>query len=214
MTLFGPHGARVPVADARTVSAGGLIDVVRSSAETRDVRNTIIQSFPGWGHVTARAPELRILVCGTGDRGDDGAPLAAIARVLPDLPDTLRSRIEVRRCPQLEVTDIIDVRAGEACLVVDTVVGIDPGAIIRLSLDDLARRGGGVAPRSSHALAVDDALLITEAVRGLMPEGLFVGIGGRWFGYGERFSRVVKAQLPAFADAIRSAIEDLLQPDR
>ncbi|MES2210289.1 MAG: hydrogenase maturation protease [Chloroflexota bacterium] len=164
--------------------------------------------------MTARAPELRILVCGTGDRGDDGASLAAIARLLPDLPDALRSRIEVRRCPQLEVTDIIDVAADERCLVVDTVVGIAPGSIVTLSLDDLARRAGGVAPRSSHALSVDDTLLIAEAVRGSMPDGLFVGIGGKWFGYGERFSRVVKAELPALADAIERAIKDLLQSDR
>lgn len=164
--------------------------------------------------MTARAPDLRILVCGTGDRGDDGAALAAMARVLPGLPDHLRSRIEIRRCPRLEATDIIDVGAGEACLVVDTVVGVEPGVIVTLSLDDLARCPGGIAPRSSHALSVDDTLLIAEAVRGGMPEGRFVGIGGRWFGYGERFSRVVKAELPALGGAIRCAIEDLLRDDR
>ena len=164
--------------------------------------------------MTAHLPELRILVCGTADRGDDGAALAAISHVLPDLPDRFRSRIEVRRCPQLDVTDIIDVRSGEGCLVVDTVVGIEPGTIVTMSLDHLARRATGVASRSSHALSVDDALLIAEAVRGSMPTGSFVGIGGKWFGYGERFSRVVKAGLPALAGAIRVAIEELLPVDR
>lgn len=163
--------------------------------------------------MTARRPELRVLVCGTGDRGDDGAALSAITRVLPELPDHLRSRIEIRRCPQLEVTDFIDVRAGEACLVVDTVVGIEPGAIITVSLSDLARGADGVAPRSLHALSVDETLLIAEVVRGSMPDGVFVGIGGKWFGYGERFSRVVKAALPALADAIRRTIEDLLRDE-
>ncbi len=160
--------------------------------------------------MTALAPDLRILVCGMGDRCDDSAPLAAIVRVLPRLSERLRSRIEIRRCPQLEVTDLIDVRADEACLVVDTVVGIEPGSIITVPLSDLARGAEGVAPRSFHALSVDDTLLIAEVVRGSLPNGVFVGIGGKWFGYGERFSRVVGAALPALADAISGAIESLL----
>jgi hydrogenase maturation protease len=160
--------------------------------------------------MTARAPDLRILVCGTADRGDDGAALAAISHVLPELPELLRGRVEVRRCPQLDVTDLLDVGVGEAVVVVDTVVGVEPGQIITMSLDELARRPAGVAPRSSHALSVDDTLLIAEAVRGSLPAGTFVGIGGKWFGYGERFSRSVKGNLPAFATAIRASIEELL----
>ena len=160
--------------------------------------------------MTARAPDLRILVCGTADRGDDGAALAAISHVLPELPESIRGRVEVRRCQQLDVTDLLDIGVGEAVVVVDTVVGVEPGQIITMSLDELARRPAGVAPRSSHALSVDDALLIAEAVRGTMPVGTFVGIGGKWFGYGERFSRSVKGSLPAFAIAIRAAIEELL----
>lgn len=160
--------------------------------------------------MTAPKAELRILVCGASDRGDDGAALAAIARVLPDLPERLRSRIEVRRCPQLDVTDLTDVRPEERCLVVDTVMGIEPGSVVIMPLTELAGRSDGMAPRSSHALSVDDTLLIAEAVCGAMPSGAFVGIGGRWFGYGERFSKVVKGQLPIFAASIRAAIEDLL----
>jgi hydrogenase maturation protease len=160
--------------------------------------------------MTARAPDLRILVCGTADRGDDGAALAAISHVLPELPELLRGRVEVRRCPQLDVTDLLDVGVGEAVVVVDTVVGVEPGRIVTMSLDELARRPAGVAPRSSHALSVDDALLIAEAVRGSLPAGSFVGIGGKWFGYGARFSRSVKGNLPAFAAAIRAAIEECL----
>jgi hydrogenase maturation protease len=160
--------------------------------------------------MTARAPDLRILICGTADRGDDGAALAAISHVLPGLPDPIRGRIEIRRCPQLDVTDLLDIGPGEAVVVVDTVVGVEPGLVITMSLEELARRPAGIAPRSSHALSVDDALLIAEAVRGALPAGTFVGIGGRWFGYGERFSRSVKAGLPAFATAIRASIEELL----
>ena len=160
--------------------------------------------------MSIRTPELRVLVCGTADRGDDGAALAAISRVLPGLPDAVRSRLEIRRCRQLDANDVMDVGSGVACIVVDTVVGVEPGSTIRIRLDELARNRGNVTPRSSHALAVDDALLIAEACRGSLPAGYFVGIGGKWFGYGERFSRAVKAGLPDYAVAIRSSIEELL----
>lgn len=164
--------------------------------------------------MTARPPDLRILVCGTADRGDDGAALVAISRVLPALPEALLCRIEVKRCPQLDVTDLVAVGPGESCIVIDTVVGVEPGQIVSMSLEDLARRPAGVAPRSSHALSVDDALLIAEVVRGTLPAGTFIGIGGKWFGYGERYSRAVKAGLPAFASAIQHSIEDLLAVPR
>lgn len=153
---------------------------------------------------------LRILVCGTADRGDGGAALMAISHVLPDLPETVRARLEIRRCPQLDVTDVMDVGEGVACVVIDTVVGMEPGSVVTMALDDLARRPGGVAPRSSRVLSVDDALLIAEVCRGSLPVGTFVGIGGRWFGYAEHFSRAVKAGLPEFAVAIRCSIEELL----
>ena len=159
--------------------------------------------------MTARPAELRILVCGASDRGDDGAALAAISRMLPTLPEAVRSRIEVRRCSELQVSDLVSVTAGEACLVVDTVGGIEPGSLIQVTLADLANPTDGLTLRSARALSVEVTFLIAEAVCGAMPQGLFVGIGGRWFGYGERFSRVVKAELPAFGEAIRVAILDL-----
>ena len=160
--------------------------------------------------MTARAPDLRILVCGASDRGDDGAALTAISHALPALPESTLARLEVRRCRQLDVTDLIDIGPGETCVVVDTVVGVEPGHVVTMSLEELARRPAGVTPRSSHALPVDAALLIAEAVRGTLPAGTFVGIGGKWFGYGERFSRAVRAGLPQFTAAIQATIEDLL----
>src|SRR5512146_1169176 len=106
--------------------------------------------------MSARAPELRILVCGTADRGDDGAALVAISHALPELPEAVRARLEIRRCPQLDVTDVMDIGDGISCVVVDTVVGVAPGTVVTMALSELARRPAGVAPRSSHALAVDE----------------------------------------------------------
>ena len=161
--------------------------------------------------MTLPAPSVRVLVCGSADRGDDGAALNAVAHVLPRLDSVLRQRVEVRRCAQLDAADLIDVADGEACLILDTVVGIEPGAVIELSLDELTRVGA-VAPRSSHALPIDQVLGIAEAVRGGLPRGRLIGIGGKWFGYGALRSRALRDGMAAFEHAVVAAIEDLAQP--
>jgi hydrogenase maturation protease len=155
--------------------------------------------------MTVPAPTVRLLVCGSADRGDDGAALFAVAHVLPRLDAVVRQRLEVRRCEQLDATDLIDVADGEACIVLDTVVGIEPGSIVECSLEELARRSA-VGPRSSHALPIDQVLAIADAVRGGMPRGRFVGIGGKLFGYGQVRSRALRAGMSDFEEAIEHAI--------
>jgi len=161
--------------------------------------------------VTAPAPTLRLLVCGSADRGDDGAALRAVAHLLPRLDDGVRQQLEVRRCVQLDATDLIDVADGEACLVLDTVVGIEPGSVVELSLDALADRPT-VAPRSSHALPIDQTLGVARAVRGELPPGSFVGIGGKWFGFGDVRSRSLRDGMAAFEQAVEAAIRRYTAP--
>jgi hydrogenase maturation protease len=156
------------------------------------------------------APTVRLLVCGSADRGDDGAALFAVAHVLPRLEAAVRERLEVRRCEQLDATDLIDVAEGEACIVLDTVVGIEPGAIIECPLEELAGRSA-VAPRSSHALPIDQVLAIADAVRGGLPRGTFVGIGGKWFGYSQVRSRALRAGMTDFEEAMEHAIRRLTE---
>ena len=155
--------------------------------------------------MNAPAPRLRLLVCGSADRGDDGAALRAVAHLLPKLDEQVRRQLEVRRCVQLDATDLIEVSDGEACLVLDTVIGIQPGSIVELGLDDLADRPT-VAPRSSHALPIDQTLGIARAVRGVLPPGSFLGIGGKWFGFGDVRSRALRGGMAAYEQAIESAI--------
>ena len=157
------------------------------------------------------APSVRVLVCGSGDRGDDGAALNAVAHVLPRLEADLRQRVEIRRCPQLDAADLIDVADGEACLVLDTVIGVEPGSIVEISLDELLRMEAA-APRSSHAMPIVQVLGIAEAVRGQLPRGLLVGIGGKWFGFGQTRSRALRGGMDAFESAIESAIRELAEP--
>jgi hydrogenase maturation protease len=156
--------------------------------------------------MTAPAKSIRLLVCGNADRGDDGAALAAVAHLLPRIEDGVRQRIDVRRCLQLDPTDLIDVPVAEACVVVDTVVGIEPGSTVTLALGDLAGDGQAVLPRSSHALPIGQVLGIAEAVRGQLPAGMFVGIGGQRFEFGARRSRSVSLGMCAFERAIEVEI--------
>jgi len=153
-------------------------------------------------------PNVRVLVCGSADRGDDGAALYAVAHLLPTLDDDVRECIEVHRCEQLDPVDLIEVADGVSCLVLDTVTGIEPGAVVEIPLDELTRLEDA-APRSSHALPISQVLGIAEAVRGCLPRGLFVGIGGKWFGYGQTRSRLLREGMPAFEQAIDRAIHDL-----
>jgi hydrogenase maturation protease len=158
--------------------------------------------------MTVPPPMLRVLVCGSADRGDDGAALSAIAHVLPLLEPATCQRIEIRRCAQLDPADLIDVGPHEACLVLDTVVGVDAGRVVECSLDALVRETA-VAPRSSHALPIQQVLGIAEAVRGGLPPGRLVGIGGKWFGFGRTRSRALRDGMPAFEQAVRAAITSM-----
>jgi len=155
-------------------------------------------------------PSVRLLVCGNAERGDDGAALSAIATLLPTLPSALLERLEVRRCGQLRVEDLLDIPAGEVAVVVDAAVGVPPGHVIALPISDIAPTLGTAAPRSSHELPIDQVLALAATLRtGGLPAGVFIGIGGRRFGYGRPLSRSVRLAMPSFQRAIASELARL-----
>ena len=162
--------------------------------------------------MTASPRSLRLLVCGNADRGDDGAALRAVAHFLPRLGMTVLERLEVRRCQQLDALDLIDVPPSEAVVILDTVVGVPAGRIVTVPLDELAERCTGIAPRSSHALPIDQVLGLATAVRGSLPPGVFIGIGGKWFGFGELLSRAVREAIPDLEHAAEEEIIRLVTP--
>ena len=144
-------------------------------------------------------PSVRLLVCGNADRGDDGAALSAVATLLPALPSPLLERMEVRRCGQLRVEDLLDVTQGEVALIVDAAVGVPPGHVITVPIADIAPLLGTPAPRSSHELPIDQVLSLAATLRpGGLPAGSFIGIGGRRFGYGRPLSRSVRLAMADF----------------
>jgi hydrogenase maturation protease len=155
-------------------------------------------------------PSVRLLVCGNADRGDDGAALSAVATLLPSLPSAMLERLEVRRCGHLRVEDLTDVPAGEVTVVVDAAVGIPPGHVVTLPIRQILADAESPAPRSSHELPIDQVLGLAQVMRpGGLPDGTFIGIGGRRFGYGRPLSRSVRLNMAHFQAAIAAELARL-----
>lgn len=158
------------------------------------------------------APIVRIVVCGNADRGDDGVALATIARLLPTLPHRLLAKVEIRRCLELRVEDLVDLKPGVSCLIVDAVLGPEPGQVVCRDLSCLLERQS-FTPRSSHELPMDLVLGLAGVLRDEPVAGTFVGLCGHGFDYGAPLSRVVRSAMPAFRDAITAELEKLAFPD-
>ncbi len=155
-----------------------------------------------------------LLVCGNAERGDDGAALVTVSRLLGDLPPALRAVLEVRRSEQLDLEDLLAVPDGVACIVVDTVVGVAPGSVVTIPLHELPDRDAAAGPvsRSSHTLPIGHLVAMAAIMRERPLDGSFVGIGGRSFGFGRGLGRVVRAGLPAFGVAIEAALMAATDP--
>jgi hydrogenase maturation protease len=149
-----------------------------------------------------------ILVCGSPDRGDDGAAIAA-ARLLRGLPAGARVRI----VGQLDIDDLLAVPAGGAVVIVDAATGVAPGRIVELPLRGFIGAASETVPRSSHALAMPEVIGVADMVRGRPLDGRIVVIGGRQYGLGRPMSRRVATAVPALAEAVRQAVAGLSGPE-
>ena len=173
------------------------------------MRDALPGSSRGAAHVNAARP-VRLLVCGSADRGDDGAALSAVAGLLAGLPPHLLTVLEVRRCEQLELEDLLDLPEASACVITDAVIGLPVGQVVTIPLLDLPGRdaAAGPTPRSSHVLPIGQLVAIAQVMREAPLTGSFVGIGGRSFGFGRALGRPVRAALPAYRSAIEAALID------
>ena len=150
---------------------------------------------------------VRVIVCGTEDRGDDWLGPAAVAA----LPAAVTGLAEIRVVGQLGVDDLLTVPRGDPCLIVDAALGSTPGRLIVMPLERVAARAGAdaIGPRTSHELPIDQMLRLVEVLRGELPSGTFMGLGGLQFRYGRGLSRPVRAALPAFTASIAAEISRL-----
>jgi hypothetical protein len=146
---------------------------------------------------------VEVLACGGPDRGDDGASLAALAGLAPDLPDD----VTVRLVGHLDIDDLLAIPTGAGTVVVDTATGIDPGWVVEIPFVGFAGRESGIRARSSDALSRPETVGLASMIRGRPLVGVLVAIGGASFGAGEALSWPVATGLCSFRVAIVDAIE-------
>jgi hydrogenase maturation protease len=148
---------------------------------------------------------VHVLVCGETLRNDDGVAIRAAEM----LGDDVRALAEVVVVGQLSLESLLDLPEDATAIVADAAFGIEPGRVVTLPLRALAVSGSmpGVAfPASTHSLPPDQIVALAAELRGSMPRGVFVGIGGADFDFGERLSPAVAAALPAYVAALSEAI--------
>jgi hydrogenase maturation protease len=148
---------------------------------------------------------VEVLICGSPDRGDDGAAFLAA----PLLSNGLPTDVRLRMIGQLDIDDLLGIPAGAAAVVVDAATGIRPGRVVSLPLDGLVGRGAAVRPRSSHALAFPEVVGLAALIRGRPVRGRIVAIGVVEFNLGAPLSQRVSDGIPALVDAVHEAIEHL-----
>jgi hypothetical protein len=146
---------------------------------------------------------VEVLACGDPGRGDDGASLAALAELAPDLP----ADVTVRLVGQLDIDDLLAVPSGAGAVVVDTATGIDPGWVVEIPFVGFVRRDSGIRARSSDALSRPETVGVASMIRGRPLVGVLVAIGGSAFGPGDALSWPVASGLCSFRVAIVDAIE-------
>ena len=157
-------------------------------------------------------PPVRLLVCGNPDRADDGAAIRAVGSLVARHHYRLGRDLAVERCGELDVLHLLDVPTGQAIVIVDAAVGVAPGEVVTASLEELIDYPDGPTPHSSHALPINQLLGVANVLADKPLHGIFVGIGGADFGFGERLSAAVAGGLPSFIAAIDGAVERLLAP--
>jgi hydrogenase maturation protease len=144
-----------------------------------------------------------ILVCGDPSRGDDGAAIAAIAR----LPADLALGVIIHSAGRLEADELAAATRLGTCLVLDAVRGIEPGSVIELPLADLMA-DDAPAPATSHAVPFSLVIGLAEALGADLAQATFLGIGGEDFTLGAPLSEAVRAGLDGFALRVAWAVRE------
>ncbi len=159
----------------------------------------------------AGARPVQVIVLGDRSRGDDAVAYAAVHEALSGMPDDILARVDVRATGQLDPADLVELPERGAAVVVDAIVGVPVGCLVRLSLGEIGPSDdGGPVPRSSHVLPVDQLIALAGVLRGGEPPGCLLGVGAERFGFGEPLSPAVADAVPALSAAVRHEVERLV----
>ena len=142
-----------------------------------------------------------VFACGEPLRGDDGVAHAAV--------DVLSQRAigasSVRHVAALGPEDLAGLAEDSTSIIVDAVVGVPPGEIVRMDLVHLPTPPT-MHPTSSHQLPLDMVVGLAKLM-GWKPRGVFLGVGAVDFTHGASLSPEVRRVIPALGDAIATEIE-------
>jgi hydrogenase maturation protease len=169
------------------------------SATVAPVRLHPFRSFSA----PSRTTIIHLLICGSPDRGDDGAPLLAAARIRRSLPTDVRLKV----VGQLDIDHLLSIPRNGGVVIVDAATGLRSGAVVELPLGGFVDRAGAIRPRSSHALEIPEVVAVADMIRGQPLPGRIVAIGTRSFGLGTALSASVSRAIPALSQAILEAID-------
>ena len=166
-----------------------------------------IHNFRTIGRPSGRASPVaaEVLICGSPDRGDDGAAVAAA----PGLRDRLEPDVRLRIVGQLDIDDLLAVPAGAGVVIVDAATGLRRGEIVELPLDGLVARQDEIRPRSSHSLEFREVIGLADMIRGRPLRGRIIAIGGGKFALGAPLSPTVAKAIPALIGAVLDAVRRL-----
>ncbi len=143
---------------------------------------------------------MRVVALGNPDRGDDGAALLVASRLQEEVPVVLAGR------PGPGLLDLLP--HDEPCLLLDvTWSGSPPGTLHRIPLDRLSPATLPDLRVSSHGFGPGEALALARALGRSLPSGLFLGIEGEGYGFGEGLSEAVRGALPSMVSAARDFLE-------
>lgn len=143
-----------------------------------------------------------VFACGDPLRGDDAvAPL-----VVKSLFQALPPGVVIRLIGALEAEYLVDLARDTRVVIVDAVVGPEPGAIVEMDLRDMSGRAEAVITTSTHQLPLDQVVAIAQLLRDEPVEGVFVGMGIEAVAHGAALSAPVEAAIPALREAIHHAV--------
>jgi hydrogenase maturation protease len=145
---------------------------------------------------------VEILVCGSADRGDDGAPIVAAALLQGRLPDGVRMQI----VGGIDVEHLLELPDGAGFVIVDAATGLLPGEVVDLPAGSLRGRRDEPRPRSSHSIAFSEVIGLAELIRDTPLNGRIVAIGGAEFRLGSTLSPPVAGSIPRLVSTILEAI--------
>ncbi len=149
-----------------------------------------------------------VLACGQPLGGDDAVGLLAVDGLAPREP----GRVEVHQVGALELEHLTGLEADTRVVIVDALVGPEPGQVVDLDLADLAdlagrvERDARVVTASSHRLPLGQVVALAQLLRDEPLEGRFVGIGIGAVVPGAGPGAAVLAALPALRAAVERAI--------